>query len=283
MTQPRNASSYQGQRHYTWNGEKLPSVTTILQSYPKPWLGAWAAKMVTEFVATDLEPDYEQTLLRWTVLDMAAHEATDYHKKWHQKVCDFQPDPWHFVKGSPWRKRDDAADFGTALHEALAALVAGRKMEVDPGAYGHAAAVEQWWDAYRPLVLDSEVQVFNLQHRYAGSLDLIAEVYGRRLLIDLKSGSVVGHDARLQLAAYRFAQFIGADNQVIAAMPEVDGCAVLWVPRDDPRSWQFIECRAGAAEFAHFLALRQLHDFIQIHKDLGLGELILPQARLEVA
>jgi len=257
MTQPKNASSYQGQRHYTWQGEKLVSVTTVLQSYPKPWLGAWAAKVVATLAVTDA-PD-----AAWRSLP--AEDA-------------IRP-----LKGSPWRKRDDAADFGSAIHEALAALVAGRKMKVDPGAYGHAVAVQDWWDAYRPLVLDSEVQVFNLEHRYAGSLDLIADIYGRRLLIDLKTGSAVGHDVRLQLAAYRYAEFIGADDRRIAQVPAVDGCAVLWVPRDDPRSWQFIECRAGSAEFTQFLALRQLHDFIQIHKDLGLGDLILPQARLEVA
>lgn len=253
---PRNATSYQGQRHYSWNGDKLPSVTTVLQSYPKPWLGAWAAKVVAEYAASGN-------------FDLSAFGSTE--------------EAIRHLKGTPWRKRDDAADFGSAIHEALAAHVAGRRMVVDPGAYAHASAVEQWWDAYRPLVYDSEVQVFNTEHRYAGSLDLIAEVYGRRLLIDLKSGSVVGHDARLQLAAYRYAEFIGEDDRRIAEMPSVDGCAVLWVPRDDPRSWQFIEVLAGAAEFSQFLALRRLHDFIQIHKDLGLGELILPQARVEVA
>lgn len=256
MTAPRNATSYQGQRHYAWAGQKLPSVTTILQSYPKPWLGAWAAKMVAEYAVSGN-------------FDLSAFGSSE--------------EAIRHLKGTPWRKRDDAADFGSALHEALAAHVAGRPMQVDPNAYAHANALSEWWDAYRPLVYDSEVQVFNLEHGYAGSLDLIAEVYGRRLLIDLKSGSAVGHDARLQLAAYRYAEFIGADDQRIAEVPSVDGCAVLWVPRDDPHSWQFIEVRAGASEYAVFLTLLQTHRFVNDNKDAGLGELILPQARMEVA
>lgn len=257
MAGPRNASSYQGQRHYTWQGQKYPSVTTILQAYPKPWLGAWAAKMVAEHVL------YEGPDAEWRSLPM--DEAV------------------RFLKGIPWRKRDTAADFGTALHESLARLVAGEEVLTYPGAEEHVAALVEWWDAYRPLVYDSEVQVFNLEQGYAGSLDLIAEVYGRRLLIDLKSGSAVGHEARLQLAAYRYAEFIGADDVRIAEVPSVDGCAVLWVPRDDPRSWQFIEVRAGGAEFAQFCALLQTHHFTTAHKDAAIGELILPQARAEVA
>jgi len=259
MTKPKNASSYQRQRFYDWEQEKLPSVTTLLQSFPMPWLGSWAAKMTAEKAVLD-PPDAE-----WRSL--SAEDAIRY------------------LKGSPWRKRDDAADFGTAVHEALAALVAGRKMKVEPEAYGHATAVKQWWDIYRPLVLDSEVQVFNLTEGYAGSLDLIADIYGRRLLIDLKTGSNDGysHKNRLQLAAYRYAEFIGEDDHRIADVPEVDACAILWIPRDDPHSWQFIETKAGAAEFAEFLRVKAIHEFYRATDKTAIGELILPQARLEVA
>lgn len=255
MTRPKNASAFQGQRKYGWKDEHLWSVTTILQSYPKPWLGAWAAKMVAEFACTDQGP--------WA--DLPLDERVKY------------------LKGVPWRKRDDAADFGTALHESLAALVAGQKVKTYPGADAHVKALVEWWDAYRPLVYDSEVQVFNLTENYAGSLDLIADVYGRRLLIDLKSGSAIGHDTRLQLAAYRFAEFIGEDDHRIADVPDVAGCAVLWIPRDNPAMWQFIEVPAGAAEFAEFLGVKRLHTYVKHNEKSAIGELILPQARVEVA
>lgn len=255
MTQPKNASAFQGQRSYLWNDEKLPSVTTILQSYPKPWLGAWAAKMVAEYACTNAD--------EWVDLPVE--------------------DRIRHLKGVPWRKRDDAADFGTALHESLAALVAGKKVKTYPGADAHVRALVEWWDTYRPLVYDSEVQVFNLSEGYAGSLDLIADIYGRRLLIDLKSGSAIGHDVRLQLAAYRFAEFIGEDDHRIADVPSVAGCAVLWIPRDNPAFWQFIEVPAGAAEFNEFLGIRRLHTYVKSNEKSAIGELILPQARVEVA
>jgi hypothetical protein len=254
---PRNAIAYQGARHYLWRGVKLPSVTTILRSYPKPWLGAWAAKDVATRAIMD-GPDEP-----WRSL--SSEEAIAY------------------LKGSPWRKRDVAADFGTALHESLALLVAGEQVITYPGAERHVQALTEWWDAYRPQVTDSEVQVFNLAEGYAGSLDLIADVYGRRLLIDLKSGGAIGHDARLQLAAYRFAEFIGADDRYIADLPQVEACALLWIPRDTPEQWQFIEARAGAAEFNQFLAVKRLHGFVTDNDKRDVGTLILPQSRVEVA
>lgn len=255
MSRPRNATAFQGQRKYGWKDEHLWSVTTILQSYPKPWLGAWAAKMTAQTAWNEL-----------SVWSRFPEEVAVKH-----------------LKAAPWRKRDDAADFGTALHESLAALVAGQKVKTYPGADTHVAALVEWWDAYRPLVYDSEVQVFNLTEGYAGSLDLIADVYGRRLLIDLKSGSAIGHDVRLQLAAYRFAEFIGEDDQRIADVPDVAGCAVLWIPRDNPAMWQFLEVIAGAAEFAEFLGVKRLHEYVKHSEKTAIGELILPQARVEVA
>jgi hypothetical protein len=254
MTKPKNATAFQGQRKYGWKDEHLWSVTTILQSYPKPWLGAWAAKTVAEYAVAGGD---------WT--DLPTDEKVKH------------------LKGVPWRKRDDAADFGTALHEALADLVAGKPVTYIPGAEAHQAALAEWWAAYRPLVYDSEVQVFNLTEGYAGSLDLIADVYGRRLLIDLKSGSAIGHDVRLQLAAYRFAEFIGEDDRRIADVPSVAGCAILWVPRDNPAMWQFIEVPAGAAEFVEFLGVKRLHEYVKHNDKAAIGELILPQARVEVA
>jgi hypothetical protein len=251
MTSPRNASAFQGQRHYDWEKVKVPSVTTVLQSYPKPWLGAWAAKMVAEYAAT--------------------------FSDWRELPIEDQA---KFLKGVPWRKRDDAADFGTALHDALGELVAEKPVRLIPGAEAHQKALVEWWEAYRPLVYDSEVQVFNLTAGYAGSLDLIAEIYGRRYLLDLKTGTL-GPDVRLQLAAYRYAEFIGVDDQRIADVPEVDACAILWIPRDNPTMWQFIEVQAGAEEYAEFLGVKRLHEYVKHNKESAIGELILPQARLE--
>ena len=249
MTTPKNATAYQGARSYSYRGRKVPSVTTLLQAFPMPWLGGWAAKMVAE-------------------------EAVMYPERWRELGTD---DALRHLKGSPWRKRDTAADFGTAIHTALAALVRNEPMVTVPGAEGHIAALVAWWETYRPHVLDSEIQVINLTDGYAGSLDAIAEVYGRRILLDLKTSSQVGAKERLQLAAYRYAESIFADDKIIASVPIVDACAILHIPRDYPDQWQFFEVPAGAAEFAVFQQVAAVYHYHKANDQQPVGEIILPQ------
>ena len=200
---PKNATSFRGDRTYTKGGEKVPSVTTILSAYPKPWLGGWAAKMVAE-----------------------------------------------------------------------------RPVVTPAGAERHVAALVAWWDAYRPRVTDSEIQLWG--DGYAGSCDLIADVYGRRLLIDLKTSGQLDASMSLQLAAYRYADEIFHDDKRIAGMPIVDGCAVLWIPRDHPDDWQFVEMPVGATEYALFRSVMAVWQYHKDHDKEAGGTLILPQVE-EVA
>ena len=142
------------------------------------------------------------------------------------------------------------------------------------------AALVAWWEAYRPLALDSEVQVVNRTEKYAGSLDLICEVYGRRYLVDLKTGSTLGAEIPLQLAAYRYADSIFEDDRIIAEVPIVDACAVLWIPRDTPDDWQFLEVPAAGAEYSAFLNLKATHTYVKQREKAGIGTIILPQGEV---
>lgn len=250
MTSPKNARTIGSRRFYNWRGQKVESVTSLLGAgYPKDWLKYWAAKSVAEQAWADRS---------WLAMEEAAAIA--------------------HMKGAPWRKRDSAGDHGTAVHAALAALGAGAKTyRAAPEFRPHIKAVGDFWRAYQPRPVYVEQQVFSLSHSYAGSFDLLAYIYGRLLLLDAKSGSVIGHDARLQLAAYRFADFIGEDDKVIAPMPKVDGAAVLWIPRDAPASWQLIEVDAGQEAFRDFLAVKSIADAYHRHEALSIGDVILPQ------
>lgn len=259
---PRNASAEVGNRRkYTFRGIDYPSVTTILKlGRPKEWLGAWVAKMVAE----------------------AAVDGTDDWLAWDREEA------IKFLKGSPWRKRDAAAEAGTLRHDTFEAIAHERDIPADaPGR----EQLEAWRDAYRPLITESECQVVNVNVGYAGSLDLIAEVYGRRLLIDLKTSKLldgmgrrknVDRDWCLQLAAYRYANHIFSDDRAWE-MPEVEGAAILWVPSDAPEQWAFIEVPAGGPEWSAFLAAKATHDDYRKHERTAIGEIILPQAVGEAA
>lgn len=255
MSQPKNARTINGRRFYTYRGQKVESVTSLLNAYPKEWLKFWAAKSVAEAAFADRA---------WT--ELPEEEAVAW------------------LKGSPWRTRDKAGGHGTIVHDALAAHAAGAKTFKAPEEYRpHVASVGQFWRLYRPTPVYVEQQVFSLTHGYAGSFDLLAWVYGRLLLIDAKTSTQLGHDMRLQLAAYRFADFIGEDDKVIAPMPTVHAAAVLWIPRENPTAWQLIEVDAGQQEFRDFLAVKALSDVTARHEAADIGEQILPQIEEKTA
>lgn len=251
MSQPRNAYSEGPRRFYNYRGQKLESVTSLIgRGYPKDFLKFWAAKDVATFAFDDRS---------W--LEMERDAAITY------------------LKRHPWQTRDKAGDHGTAVHEALAALAGGAKTYKAPAAFRpHVKAVGDFWRAYRPQPIYVEQQVFSPTFGYAGSFDLLAWVYGRLLLIDAKTSSVLDHPMRLQLAAYRFADFIGEDDKVMAPMPSVHGAAILWIPRDVPEQWQLIEVEAGNPEFQAFLRAKATSDFMADNEKASIGELILPQA-----
>src|SRR5690606_36176389 len=138
----------------------------------------------------------------------------------------------------PWRIRDEGADAGTERHETLevmSALAAGDRLPDD--ALGR-EQLEAWRDAYRPEFLESEFQVVSPSKGYAGSGDFLARIYGRTVLGDLKTSKLfdgqgrrktVSRDWSLQLAAYRYADYISRDDDQWT-MPPIDDCAILWIP-----------------------------------------------------
>lgn len=287
---PRNATAEIGQRRkYTFRGIDYPSVTTILKlGRPKEWLGAWAAKTVAEEAEAGVERWGITALERWIDLDHDAHCQTATHQKSHKNKCPHVPSAVGYLKGTPWRKRDASADAGTSIHDVLESLAYNRPIPEDAPAREQ---LQAWLDAYAPRIRESEAQVVNTEQGYAGSLDLIADVYGRTLVIDLKTSKLydgsgqrknVDRDWCLQLAAYRYAEWIFEDDKAWE-LPIIEGGAVLWVPQDAPDEWQFIEVPAGATEYRAFLAAKQTHDDYRTHEKQSLGELILPRALEDVA
>ncbi|MEO7837631.1 MAG: PD-(D/E)XK nuclease family protein [Acidimicrobiales bacterium] len=289
MSAPRNASAEIGKRRaYTYGGKTFPSVTTILGlGRPKEWMGAWAAKEVAQEAEAGVEAHGPGAIQHWVELDRATHAATKTHIERHKTKCPHVPSALGYLKGTPWRKRDLAADTGSSIHDVLEAMAHEQPIPDDAP---FAAYLSSWRDAYRPRILESEAQVVSIADGYAGSLDLIADVYGRRLIIDLKTSKLldgqgrpknVSRDWCLQLAAYRYAERIFEDDRSWE-MTEVEGAAVLWIPQDVPDEWKFIEVPAAAPEYRAFLAAKATHDDHRKYEKESLGTLILPRA-LEAA
>lgn len=98
-------------------------------------------------------------------------------------------------------------DKGQAIHKAMELYVLGRLdwTTVDPRILGYVRAGEKFLkDAECELSkAEPEVEVCSRRYGYAGKVDLVAELFGRRMLCDYKSGGLgaVG----LQTAGYEMA------------------------------------------------------------------------------
>lgn len=248
---PRNATEIGQRRHYSFDGKEYLSVTTLLKAWPMEWAIAYGAKHVAE-----------RAVFRFGELRerLDSDDPLDWTLRW--------------LKSAPAERRDAAADAGTDLHAYLESRLRGDDPLEAPTV--SQAAVDEFIAAYRPDPLFVECQVFSVSEGYAGSADAFVRIYGKTYVLDLKTGTL-DHKARLQLAAYRYADFIGEDDRMVAPVPVCDGALLLSIPRDDPKSWQVIEVEAGPAEHRRFLDFARAFRFYDSTKKEAVGELLLPQ------
>lgn len=239
MTTPRNARTTNRGRQYQWQRETFDSVTTILSGgIPKPALTNWAAKSVAEFVADNLEQ-----VNAIAGKDTAA--AID------------------LMKGSPWRTRDKAANLGSRLHNAAEAHVLGTPIpDASPDEAPYMEHFVAFLDEWQPTYHLTEATVYSRKYGYAGTLDAIFSVDGYHggalVLCDYKTGKGVYGEVALQLAAYRYAEFIGLPDGTEVPVPPVAACAVLHLT---PSGYELVPVEAGEAEFRYFLYAQQIRIF----------------------
>jgi hypothetical protein len=255
---PKNSRKVGTRRLYEWRSpdstvgqepERFWSVTTLLKSgVPSPAITAWGMKSVAEYAVANhrtLEAMLQSVRVRKVDGGLAIVSDPDAI----QAAIDW-------LKGSPYRERDRKADIGTAVHAAVEAHILGVPWPApSDDTAGHLAQFARFIEDFQPVFELAEASVYNRSAKYAGTLDLIAVIPGRgRCLVDVKtSGSGVYPEAALQLSAYRYAEFIGLPDGTEAPMPEVDGCAVLWLPGgDDPAGYGFIPVIADEQVFRSF-------------------------------
>lgn len=251
---PRNATEVGQRRHYEYRGVRYPSVTTLLKGYPQEWAIGYGAKHVAE-------------------------RAVFQHAELTQRLDSDDPVEWtlKWLKAAPHQRRDAAADAGTDLHAYLEGRLTGGPAHTEPTPSQQ--AVEQFLDVYRPDPLFVESQVVSPAEGYAGTADGFLRIYGGTYVFDLKTSNsaTVDHKARLQLAAYRYADIVYEDTHDLGPVPTCDGALVLVVPRDDPRSWTLLEVDAGPEVHRRFLDFARTWRWYDQNKEEPIGSLLLPQ------
>lgn len=175
MTSPMLASATDHGRMYAREvgGELLvPSITTVIGQQATD-LGGWHGYMAAKAVLED-QRSYRvgSNGMKFAIIRDAANASERY--------------------------RDEAAARGDRVHN-YAEQVALRAMGMDHEAEAHrellmahgeqafADRFDEWWEAWKPKPLATEITIWNQEVGYAGTLDLVAEIAGHTCIIDYKT------------------------------------------------------------------------------------------------
>lgn len=240
----------------TDSGLKIPGVTKITgDGLPKPALLDWAANATAEYAV-----DHWQ--------DLAALAPSKRLKE---------------LKGARYADRDSAANRGTAVHKLGQQLVAGKRVAIPEGLEGHVQSYVRFLDDFDVEPVLVEATVVSHEHRYCGTLDLLADLLDpedlyddvparARWLLDIKtSRSGVFGETALQLAGYRYAQaWVDADGDE-HELPDVARTGVVWVRAD---GYDLVPVVAEEPQHRQFLYAYEIKTFLEDARDL-VGEPIV--------
>jgi hypothetical protein len=256
MTKPNTRRIERGAGHsYLLDGEPCPGVTSILRDgLAKPALINWAANATAGY-AVD----------RWAELsELGPSERL------------------RRLERARYESSNEARARGTDIHALAVELAAGREVDVSDALTGYVDAYLAFVEAWRVTEQLVEATVISRRWRYAGTLDLLAQLGdGRTWLLDYKTGaSGVWPETALQLAAYANADaYLDADGAE-HPMPKVDACAAVWL-RDD--GYSLIPLAVTAETFRTFLYVQQVASFATLPRDAHVLEALQPPRWLEVA
>lgn len=218
-----------------------PSVTTILQLSPKPWMPAFAAKAMAEELKDHIR---DKRTITMTLVDACkkAHERVsragrDFGSQFHDVIEAYQNDP------DSWEDK-----------------LADKPEEVR-------IACETWKGWYRrsgltPLMLETPIfsRCGGRAWCYGGKKDgLYVDPEGRNTLVDHKSSNVFDHTYPLQTVAYakavREMELVPDVQRLIINRCGKDGTHEVW-DSADPKCWDF-HPEKWPLLWKRFLALRQ--------------------------
>lgn len=263
----------------TDTGQKLDGVTTILGGgMPKPAIANWNATATAEYAADN-----------WDAL--AALPVGERLNK---------------LNRGRFEKKDAAGKLGTDVHKMGERLLAGERVVVPDHIKGYVQSYVRFMDEFQLKVAEVagapmvEPAVYHEKHRYAGQLDIIADVvlpdmpeYDHiprdtngvsRGLLDCKTTrSGIFGDVALQLVAYRRATHLilpgvpndAPDDERLAPMPEVDFCAGIHVRAN---GYDLVPLECGAYQFRTFLAAKHIFEADREMRDWVGAPIVPPTA-----
>lgn len=174
-------------RYYTYNGKKLPSVTTFCSQLDKPALTYWAANCACDYILNEIKsmpravPGGEVDWIRRTELYPTIESA----RKNFRSVS------------------AQALDIGSAVHQAIEHYLKTGQEPQSPSEQVLSAflAFLEWEEAHELVTIKTEWTVY--ADRFAGTCDLYCVLDGKHTLVDFKASKGIYDEMRYQVAAYR--------------------------------------------------------------------------------
>jgi hypothetical protein len=124
-----------------------------------------------------------------------------------------------------------AAEEGTQTHDAIEHYLKGEKIQWIDDNGNSKYSLEVWkmilkfhefWNTYKPVLIESEIHLFSDKFEYAGTCDLVVEINNERWLLDIKTSNSLHRSHDLQLAAYTQAW-----NENFAE--KIDRIGIVWL------------------------------------------------------
>jgi hypothetical protein len=152
-------------------------------------------------------------------------------------VLNFYPKGIHFEN---WLKQvgfasnyivKKAAEEGTQVHEMCEQYLEGKELnflsptghpQYNPDVWQMFIKFVDFWETYKPTLIETEVHLFSDDLKVAGTCDLIIELNGERWVLDLKTSNHLHTTYDLQTAVYSKCYEECFDKKI-------DRCGVLWL------------------------------------------------------
>lgn len=221
---------------YRWEGGPwVPGVTTVQGMKSKGFgLEYWMKMTVARAAATKVD-------MLSTMVESGGAEAA---AAWLVKLPDHE--------------RDTSADTGTRVHALCEQIALGN--DITP-AEDEAPYVEgyrrDFIERYRPAFTAVEFMVYSQRYQYGGTADFAAVIDGETWLCDIKTSKSTHEDTALQLAALRWADWLGREGDPKKyRIPQATRYAVIHVR---PEKAELVEYDVTPEDFRAFLACRDLH------------------------
>jgi hypothetical protein len=229
--------AYRSPAHDYWfNGEgPLPGGTRPGGELEKGAVINWAKTEAARCAVRNLD----------IIGDLIARGGEEAAVKWIASLPDYQ--------------RDQAADLGSSVHTMAEQIARGGDLTVGELEAPYIEAYRDFLEREKPTGVRVERMVFNFAVGYAGTLDLLARIRSApgTSLLDIKTGNSAGGvwpETRLQLAAYRYAEFVGVPgDRKKYPMPEINQVFVLHLRPDRyAEGWRLVEYPVDEADFEAF-------------------------------